>query len=224
MIIYNGTYSVYIHTNQINGKMYIGVTCKKNLNNRWHKGNGYKYNTHFWNAIQKYGWDHFDHEVFASNLTEEEASNMERLLIKAFKTTDPEFGYNIADGGINNRSLSGEHNPFYNKIPTQAIEASVKSRIGKALSIEHRRSISEGMKGYQKTEEHRRKLGDSQRGQVRKRGGDCANSISVRCLETGVIYLSGRIAAKNYNVTPAAICRAIKNKTKCGNVHWEKVL
>lgn len=67
MIICNGTYSVYIHQNLTNGKRYVGITCKK-PERRWgYQGAGYKSQTYFWKAIQKYGWDNFDHEVFASN-------------------------------------------------------------------------------------------------------------------------------------------------------------
>ena len=46
------SYSVYIHINKVNGKKYVGVTRGK-PENRWRKGNGYKYNTHFFSAIQK---------------------------------------------------------------------------------------------------------------------------------------------------------------------------
>lgn len=98
MIIYNGPYCVYVHTNLINGKMYVGLS--KNADERW-RGNGKNYweSPKFWNAIKKYGWENFDHEIIASNLTREEACNMERLLIKKLKTQDDRFGYNINEGG-----------------------------------------------------------------------------------------------------------------------------
>lgn len=98
MEIHNGNYCVYIHINKINCKMYIGQTCQK-PEKRWNSGKGYKDNVYFSNAIQKYSWDNFEHEVIASNLTKEEADNFERFLIKKFDSTNPSKGYNLQDGG-----------------------------------------------------------------------------------------------------------------------------
>lgn len=54
-------YKVYIHTNIINEKKYVGIT-KQNLKRRWKNGWGYYDKSgrcYFWRAIQKYGWDNF---------------------------------------------------------------------------------------------------------------------------------------------------------------------
>ena len=98
MEIYNGKYCVYVHTNKTNGKKYVGQTGLK-PEKRWNSGKGYKDNQYFWRAIQKYGWDNFEHEVLASNLTKEEADNFEILLIKKLELTNPDKGYNLQDGG-----------------------------------------------------------------------------------------------------------------------------
>lgn len=107
MEIYNGTYCVYIHTNKINGKMYCGYTIRgDNPNRRWQNGCGYlnKHNGEyvqrlFARAILKYGWDNFDHEIIASNLTESEAKNFETIVINKLKLRNPNFGYNLTNGG-----------------------------------------------------------------------------------------------------------------------------
>jgi hypothetical protein len=95
------SYLIYKHTNKINGKCYIGQTCQ-DPEKRWGKnGNGYK-NKHkkFWNAIKKYGWDNFIHEILYVDLTAEEANRLERLLIEKFNSI--KNGYNISEGGSNN--------------------------------------------------------------------------------------------------------------------------
>ena len=51
-------------------------------------------NVLFWNAIQKYGWDNFQHEIIASGLTSEEAGHMEQLLIKELNLANKDYGYN----------------------------------------------------------------------------------------------------------------------------------
>ena len=64
------TYCVYKHTNKINGKVYIGQSM--NPKDRWSRqGHQYKGCTYFYNAIQKYGWNNFIHEILIDNLTQE---------------------------------------------------------------------------------------------------------------------------------------------------------
>lgn len=57
----NNTYCVYMHTTP-SGKKYVGVS-KNNAAKRWDCGRGYLSNTHFFNAIMKYGWINIKHEV-----------------------------------------------------------------------------------------------------------------------------------------------------------------
>jgi group I intron endonuclease len=91
-------YCVYIHTNKVNGKKYVGQTGVE-ANSRWRNGKGYKVDTYFGKAIAKYGWDNFDHEIVAENLTKAEANNMEMSLITELNTNDSCYGYNLTAGG-----------------------------------------------------------------------------------------------------------------------------
>lgn len=97
-------YTVYIH-NFPNGKSYVGITGTT-LEERWKGGWGYQRQPRLFSAIQEYGWDNIEHYVFASNLTQQEAENMEQILIKKLNTTDINYGYNIAIGGNLNRKYS----------------------------------------------------------------------------------------------------------------------
>jgi group I intron endonuclease len=92
-------WNVYMHINRINGKKYIGITSQ-NPKNRWKAcGKGYRNNKHFWRAIQKYGWDNFKHEILLTNETFKYACAVEKILIKVYNTTNPQYGYNNTMGG-----------------------------------------------------------------------------------------------------------------------------
>ena len=79
-------------------KKYIGITRQKNILDRWKtNGSGYKNQNKFYNAIQKYGWENFSHEILSENLTEEEACQKEKELIIEFDSITN--GYNQQPGG-----------------------------------------------------------------------------------------------------------------------------
>ena len=58
--------TIYLHRNKINNKVYIGQTIQS-PEERWKNGNGYKGCYYFYNAIQKYGWDNFEHIILEQN-------------------------------------------------------------------------------------------------------------------------------------------------------------
>lgn len=149
MIIYNGTYCVYAHINKINGKIYIGQTKHgDNPNKRWENGNAYKSSPHLWSAIQKWGWDNFDHEIIASNLTQDEANKFEVLLIKKLDTTNKDKGYNNDSGGKNG-------------VPTkESREKNRRAHLGTKMSEEARKKMSESAKGRVFSEETRKKISE----------------------------------------------------------------
>lgn len=90
-------YTVYQHK-MPNGKRYIGITSLE-PNKRWLNGRGYKQNTYLYNAIKKYGWENIEHSIIKTNLTKEEAEQMEKDLISYFHSNEHELGYNWASGG-----------------------------------------------------------------------------------------------------------------------------
>lgn len=90
-------WKVYKHKSP-NGKIYIGITSQE-PERRWQNGYGYATQQLFWRAIQKYGWDNFEHEILEENLTKEEAFQRENYYIDIFKSNQREYGYNITSGG-----------------------------------------------------------------------------------------------------------------------------
>lgn len=142
---------VYVHTNKLNGKRYVGVTSKPNPEHRWREGRGYTENSHFKCAIDKYGWDNFSHEILYEGLTEKDAKSMERKLIKDWQTQNREFGYNMTSGG--------DGTPDYHPSEeTRQKLSNAKRR--ENLSPETLERRSKGLKGRKFTDEHKRKIGD----------------------------------------------------------------
>ena len=100
------TFKVYIYTNNINGKKYVGQTSKSLKERSGKEGNGYIGSHAFWNAIQKYGWDNFTSEIVKDNLSKDEANKLEIELIERYKTTNKLYGYNILKGGSDIQLIS----------------------------------------------------------------------------------------------------------------------
>lgn len=198
----NYTYTVYAHINKINGKIYIGVTMQK-PESRWANGSGYSYNQHFYRAIKKYGWNNFDHEIIASNITKEEACNFEKILIKALKANNPCFGYNNDEGGGLPPIMYGEKNPFYGN---------------------HSYSGDKHpMYGRKHTEEARKKMSMNH---YDSSGANNPNAKKLICVETGIIYPSAIDAQidtgiNRNNITAA--CRKDRQST-AGGFHWNYIL
>ena len=65
---------IYKHTNKINGLSYIGQTSQK-AEERWRDGKGYIGSSYFFNAILKYGWDNFSHEIIEDNIQTQKLAN-----------------------------------------------------------------------------------------------------------------------------------------------------
>lgn len=97
------TYCVYIHRNQINDKVYVGMTS--NANKRWTGKEKYKTQP-FGKVIKEIGWERFDHLIIADGLTKEEASALERETIKKYDSMNPEHGYNHNSGGEKGWTIS----------------------------------------------------------------------------------------------------------------------
>lgn len=122
----NNKYILYVHTNKINNKKYIGITCQK-PNDRWRNGEGYKECIYFYNAIKKYKWNNFNHEILHEKLTKKEAENLEIEYIKKCNTTNINYGYNIQNGG----NTSGTHSTITKMKISKANKGKLKSNITK---------------------------------------------------------------------------------------------
>ena len=88
---------IYMHTNKVNGKKYIGQTSLS-LEERCGKdGKNYDPSYKFGRAISKYGWDCFDHEIITEAATLDEANELEKYYISFYDSY--RNGYNMTLGG-----------------------------------------------------------------------------------------------------------------------------
>lgn len=203
---------VYMHTNKINNKVYIGQTCQNPPERRWGvSGWGYKGNKLFWRAIQKYGFDNFEHIIFANGLTKQEANKMEMLLIRFYETRDPNKGYNLTDGG--------EGNVGYHPSP----ETLEKMRIASTNpSEETRRKMSEAKKGKPGNRKGV-KFSDEEKIKMREQHKDAQKCV-VQLNKDGTYvaeYESIREASRCTNIPRKGISRCCNHKLlTSGDYQW----
>ena len=183
-------YCVYMHISP-NDKRYIGLTCQK-PEYRWCNGKGYKGNAYFMNAINKYGWDNFQHIIIAKGLTEDEAKWLETELIREWDTRNQSSGYNVLSGG---QTTEGENNPFYGKQHTkESIDKMKNSHTGIFPNEETRKKLSDMRKGegnnmWGKRGELSPHWG-KRHSEERKDNISKALGTSVRCIELNIEFNS----------------------------------
>lgn len=88
---------VYLLTNLVNGKYYIGQT--QNISNRKWAHAKMKSKTPIAFAINKYGWDKFSFEILGEAEAGKALDDLERLWIITANATEKAAGYNIRWGG-----------------------------------------------------------------------------------------------------------------------------
>lgn len=206
----DNNYKVYQHINRENNKSYIGITKQKPTVRWGYKGNKYIECPYFWNAIQKYGWDKFDHIVLFDGLTHDEACAKEKELIAQFQTTNPEYGYNISRGGDGHDS---------------------ELMIQKWQDHEFKEYMRARMKDSWKDPEKRKKR--SERAKTRWANPEFKSTTmdkvreachrQVRNIETGEVFYMLKDAAQKYGTHSGNIIYACKHNGRCCGYHWEYV-
>ena len=217
-------YTVYIHINKVNNKRYIGITSQT-VNNRWKNGYGYKSQKLFFRAIQKYGWDNFDHIIFAENLTKEQADKMEIALIALYKSNDNKYGYNVSDGGEKTTlgiKLSEEARCHM----SEAHKGKVQTKETISKRVEQYSGTRHWLYGKHWDEKTKAKMRTAKLG--KKQTKEHINNASITrykpvlCVETQKTYKSLLEASKDLNVCKSSISEAVNGKRKtAGGYHWK---
>ena len=205
-------YIVYKHTAP-NGKCYIGIT-KRTMEQRACNGRGYVNNHAFYNAILKYGWDNFTHEILESGLSPEEASEKEKYYIKLYHSRSAENGYNIEGGGRTCFDMGEE--------TKQKISIARKGKKAPPRSEETRKRLSISLRGRVFSPEHCRHISESKCGT--QAGKNNPRARKVLCVETGVVFDTIKEAGefKGGSAKNIISCCAGRLQTS-GGYHWQYV-
>lgn len=218
-------YKIYKHTSP-SGKVYIGQTSQNNPIQRWKNGGKGYFRKNpktqefqqpaMVNAITKYSWDLWQHEIIDYADTQEEANLLEQKYIQQYKSNDPKFGYNITSGGggHSGQSMSQDTRSKLSEIIKQLWDDSqYRQRVmsnmqGRPMHKNTKAALLKANTGRVLSKETKDKIGK-------------ANSMKVLqfSLDGNLLnkYDSCKAAGVSLNKTAAAIssCCTGKNK-KCG--------
>lgn len=97
---------IYKITNNINNKVYIGLTTCS-LSYRWTKHltecKNINNQKHLYRAMRKYGPENFSIEQIDSSEKLDQLGQLERYYIKKYNSQNPNYGYNLTAGGEANQ-------------------------------------------------------------------------------------------------------------------------
>lgn len=162
---------VYLATNRLNGKRYVGVTGNGlAFRRRQHEQAPNNKRTtcrYFHAAMKKYGPEAFDWVVLASCGTFEDGLREEIRLITEIK---PEYNLTIGGQGSKGRVASQEQRDRHSRLmkgrkrSAESIAKMVATNTGSKRTPEHRKRMSEARMGMKLSAEHCRNIGLSKAG------------------------------------------------------------
>lgn len=225
-------YSVYMHINKANGKMYVGYTGT-DPEKRWAKGHGYCNQPRFYEDILKFGWDGFYHIVLVTDLNKEDAMQTEGNIIRTNKTYLPENGYNTHTNG----AIDGI--PPYDPLkPVICVETGEVFRTPEQAA--KAKGLSSGYYIQQVVNNPSKKSGkchwvqpDFAMGKAAKlresmpsvkEDAPYDETKPIICVETGEVFENPKQAAKAKGLSSAAcILRVLNSSTrKSAKCHWRQ--
>lgn len=188
------TGTIYMHKNKINNKCYIGQTVKNPPEKRWQgKGSGYtNKNTRFFRAIQKYGWDNFEHIILETKIPLSELNHRENYYINLYNSIND--GYNLI--------YSHEDNTAH------------------SLSEEAKQHIKDGWTQELREKQSLRYMGDGNPMAGSHRINENApNKKSIICINTQQIFPTIKMAIEWCGCSKPTMYRHLQGKSKNAGRH-----
>ena len=232
---------VYITENLINHKKYIGQKKSTKFLHNKYLGSG----AILRKAIQKYGADNFEVSLICECFSKEELDEKEQYYIALYDAVNDINFYNLTKGGesglggpkfkghkhtdetkklISEKSC-GEKNGFYGKKHTEETKAIMKekAKYRKPVSEETRQKLSKIHKGVRFTEEHRKRIGDAQRGEKSKNyGKPLSEDTKKRISETVHNQVWMNDGTKCTRVPKDMVDEYLDKGYKLGRLHFKK--
>jgi len=211
---------IYLLTNKINNKKYVGQTVSKNITSRW---NTYKklikcsIGRYLYNALIKYGLENFKFQIICICF-DEDCNNYEQYYIKHYNTIVPN-GYNLQSGGnfskqhpesIQKRITTMRNSPKYEEYKKNISARLIGDKnpnFGKKMSEEQKKKMSEARKNRQNKEcsdELKKKISDGL-----KRYYSNTNTTSSLCKKIGKYSLNDELIETYPSLSAAA--RSVEN-------------
>ena len=170
---------IYITTNMVNAKRYIGQKKFDKYNSwKYYQGSG----KIFIKAVKLYGRKNFKRDIIDIAYSKDEINNKEIEYIKKYQAVKRKDFYNIAIGGHNSNSLTprtlsietrekiseavrGKNHPLYGiKMSEETKQKISKAHMGKQMSDKARHNMSVAQTGRKHTKETLKKMSIAQKG------------------------------------------------------------
>jgi len=138
-------FKIYLITNSINGKVYVGKT-EKSLDERWKehiKCAKNRVNRRLYDAMNKHGLENFEISCLDQTEDSEKINEMESWFIYILKSNNPNNGYNMTLGGDGGNTISG---------------------FSEDRMVEYKKKLSESIRGYKHSEETKMRLSEIRKG------------------------------------------------------------
>lgn len=189
-------YKIYMHKNKINNKIYIGQT-KQSLNSRFKNGNGYQSCPLFFRAIEKYGWENFEHIVLEENISSLEIANeREQYWIAFYETTNKNKGYNCMSGGGLGRKWTDEAR----QAQSERFLGEKGSFYGKQHTLEYKENMKQQMLSKWADEQYRKTTCENmKKNHADFKGGKNPQAKKVRRVDENIVYNCAGDAALSIN-------------------------
>lgn len=202
--------TLYLVTNTLNGKTYVGVTSHKDLRRRMsehvHAAHTRGLNGAFQRAIRKYGRVNFTIAALATYSTREEAYAAEIAYIAAHA---PKYNATLGGEGSRGHAVSAEL-----RAQISARHRGNKYRLGATHTPEVRERLREhGHRNFHVFKKYQSM-------------GPAAQARRVRCLDDACEYASASDAARHYGVARSALielCLKQKGRRTVGGFRFEYV-